>query len=310
MQIQGSTEPQRDKEVNICGVEQDACGAIQVSESSCYTSGHALSRYPHDIRNFRGYCLLSAIGKTVFRPGGPGLTSELIRQLDINSRDTIVDIGVTTPGGRLSLTTREILAYKPARYIAICHSTKHAKQLAVLLTSHHNSSTDKVIASGHTHQLPLADAAMDKLLSEAIMVKQPDEIRRRTLAEIARVLRPGGKFATHEICITDDTPRHIAQRIQEKIYRAIPAPISYLYARQWVELIEGFGFKVQKLILKPIVFILPHRVIGDETLHGTLKIVYNMVTKPRDGANTLRVLSTIATHWRHMRAIGIVAVKK
>src|SRR3546814_20751337 len=50
----------------------------------------------------------------------------------------------------------------------------------------------------------LPDQSADVVLGEAYLTMQPDSLKRRIVSELERVLRPGGRFALHEVAFAPD----------------------------------------------------------------------------------------------------------
>ena len=75
------------------------------------------------------------------------------------------------------------------------------------------------LVRGHTTCLPFADESFDRVYCESVIAFHRDEILRRTLGEIRRVLRPGGRFACNEAIWKPDVDHALAARINDSCIR-------------------------------------------------------------------------------------------
>lgn len=158
------------------------------------TSGIPADEVP-DAR-LQGHWLLASMGKRVLRPGGLHLTREMLEAAAPHAGDRIVEFG---PG--VGLTAAELLAARPPFYVGIEPNTEgRAKLDAVLAGRPARVVTAEASATG------LDAGSADLVVGEAMLTMSSPQQRRAIVAEAARVLAAGGRYAIHELALADTAP--------------------------------------------------------------------------------------------------------
>ncbi|MGB3302813.1 MAG: methyltransferase domain-containing protein [Gordonia sp. (in: high G+C Gram-positive bacteria)] len=245
-----------------------------------------------------GHWLLARMGKRVLRPGGLELTEQMLADADLADAD-VVELA---PG--LGKTATEILSRNPKSYVGI-----EADPQAVALTS------AAIAGRGAVHKAEaeatgLADDSADAVVGEAMLTMQTDRGKTEIINEAFRVLRPGGRYAIHELALHPDTlPDEAKTEIRKALARSIKVNARPLTEREWRTILEDAGFVVEKVGFAPMALLETRRVIADEGIVGTLKIVVNVL---RNGAARKRILAmrSVFNKYQHeMAAIELIARK-
>jgi len=247
-----------------------------------------------------GHWVLSRLGKRVLRPGGRGLTDQLVAAVGVGPRDRVVELA---PG--LGVTADRLLAEHPESYVGVERDGDAA-------TVAQRAVGDRGrIAHAPAQHIPLPDGAATVVIGEAMLTMQNPENKARIVAEAVRVLAPGGRYGIHELCIVpSDVSAEVEQAIDDDLSRSIHVGARPLTIPGWRALLGDAGLVVEAELAAPMRLLSPRRVLDDEGLVRTLGIAGRLV---RDGAARARVREMRACfeRWRHhIAAVALVARKR
>jgi arsenite methyltransferase len=126
-----------------------------------------------------------------FHPGGAALTGRLIRSLSVGPRETVADVACG-----LGASSLQLAGETGCRVVGIDLSpdTVDAARRAAEDAGLADSARFLV---GDAEALPLEDASVDGVLCECSLCTFPD--RQAAAAELARVLKPGGRLALADV---------------------------------------------------------------------------------------------------------------
>ncbi len=252
------------------------------------------SRSGPEEQRLQGHWLLARLGKRVLRPGGRALTARLLAAARPGAGDRIVEFG---PG--LGHTARLLLAAGPAEYIAVDPGTQGREALARVLAGHRNARV--VAASADESGLPSGCA--DLVVGEAMLSMQDREGKQRIVAEAARLLAPGGRYAIHELVVTGER----APEISREISRTIKVGARPLPQAGWEDLLAGAGLEVEWSGGAPMRLLEPSRVVADEGLPGALRFAWNLLRNAPARKRVLAMRRTFRENRDHLGAIALVA---
>lgn len=264
------------------------------SEPALPGAGLAAAKMP-------GHWLLARLGKRVLRPGGLDLTRSLLCALGIRPSDAVVEFA---PG--FGATTRMVRALRPASYVAVEQDEAAAGRIAELLTD-----SNQRCLIGSAEESPLRDRSATVVYGEAMLTMQGLTQKRQIIHEASRILKPGGRYGIHELClIPDDLDEARKTEIQQALSAVIHVGARPLTATEWRSLLEDEGFNVRSERLRPMRLLKPSRLLADEGLAGALRFAWNLC---RDAAARERVLAMrrIFEKYRpHLAAIMLVGIKR
>ena len=176
---------------------------------------------------------VEALGRT---PGFLRLCHEILRLARLAPDDRVLDIGAGT--GLLSLAAAPQVRHVAALDIspAMCRRlSANAAQLPA-------GNVDVVV--GDATALPLADHSADVVVSNYCFHHVSDADKRRALAEIRRVLRPGGRLVFADMMFTiglrGPRDRALIMRFVRSMLRRGPAGIARL-AKNALRILGGRG---------------------------------------------------------------------
>lgn len=102
---------------------------------------------------------------------------------------------------------------------------------------------------------------------------------------VARVLRPGGRYAIHELALTpDNVAEEISTDIRQALARAIKVNARPLTVAEWSRLLAEHGLRVDHVATAPRALLQPRRLVSDEGLFGPLRFAGNVIAH-RDARN-------------------------
>lgn len=242
-----------------------------------------------------GHWLLARLGKRVLRPGGLQLTTRLLTAARLQGAD-VVELG---PG--LGRTAGDIVALRPRSYVGVDDTATTTETVRAIVSP---VGGTVVVADAAATGLPGASA--DVVVGEAMLTMQSDKAKREIVSEAFRVLRPGGRYAIHELGLAPDTmPQDTKDQIRRDMARAIKVNARPLTAAEWTQLLTDAGFEVLSVDHAPMALLNPARVLADEGPVRALRIVGNLIRRP---AARRRVIGMRRTFHRYRDSLTAVAV--
>lgn len=273
--------------------------------------GTAMQESPHDDRTvlpgegldysrMPGHWLLAQMGKRALRPGGMELTYQMLDALDIGQTDDVVEFA---PG--LGLTARAVLEKSPSTYTGIERDDSAAQQVRRYLSG---DGRQCLVARAENTGLP--DMSASAVFGEAMLTMQTPPQKGRIVQEAGRLLRPGGRYGIHELCLyPDDLNDDKKSEISSDLSSAIHVGARPLTPSEWKFLLEEQGFTIQDYFTTPMHLLEPRRFINDEGLARTIRFLWNVARNRAARRRILRMRSVFRAHADNMAAIALVAVK-
>lgn len=253
-----------------------------------------------DLAKMPGHWLLARMGKRVLRPGGRELTQRMLTALDIQSTDSV---GELAPG--LGATARLALERNPASYVGVERDQAATAAVRKLLTpGRHRCVTGTAARTG------LEDASATVVYGEAMLTMQTDEHKKAIVQEAFRILEPGGRYGIHELGLTpDDIGDQVEQEVRRDLSQAIRVGARPLTRSEWRALLEGEGFEVTTETQAPMHLLEPRRLLQDEGLRGTTRIVLNVLRTPAARRRVLGMRRAFREHRGVLCAVCLIARK-
>lgn len=248
-----------------------------------------------------GHWLLARLGKTVLRPGGLELTRQMLGALQIGTSDRVVEFA---PG--LGATAKLALENDPASYVAVERDEAAAKAVREKL-----DAPNREFRADSADETGLPDACATVVYGEAMLTMQTPAMKERIVREAARLLKTGGRYGIHELCLVPDD---IDEAMENEIARALSDSIHVgarpLRVREWRALLESAGLKVEAEHRVPMELLEPARLIADEGVSGAVNILWNALHDAEALARVREMRAVFRKYHDHMAAIALVAVKK
>jgi SAM-dependent methyltransferase len=248
-----------------------------------------------------GHWLLASLGKRVLRPGGLELTTRLLDMLCVGHRDDVLELA---PG--LGVTARLTLKRQPQSYTAVERDERAAGRLAGFL-----QGTSGRCVRGNAECTGLPSESFSVAYGEAMLTMQTTQVKMRILSEVRRLLRGGGRYGIHELCIVpDDASREIRHEIQRALSLNIHVGVQPLVASEWLELLECAGFRVVWEARAPMRLLEPRRLVRDEGFIGAFRFAFNVLSRPDARQRVISMRRLFREYRQHLEAVAFVCVKE
>ena len=245
-----------------------------------------------------GHWVLARAGKRVLRPGGAALTAAMLDHARLPGSD-VVELA---PG--LGRTAAEIVAARPASYTAIDRDPQAAARVAAVVGDR------GVVRQGEAADTGLDDACADVVVGEAMLTMQGDKSKAAIVAEAARVLRPGGRYAIHELGVApDDIDEEHYTQLRRDLARAIHVNARPMTAAAWRGLLEDAGLVVDWVDTAPMALLKMSRNLRDEGPGGAARIMWNVMRDKALRARVMEMRRTFTRYEKDMVGIALVAHK-
>ena len=254
-----------------------------------------------NIEKMPGHWLLARMGKRVLRPGGIEMTNALLTGLDIGTSDQVVEFA---PG--LGVTARLILDKSPEVYTGV-----ERDEDAAAFTMEHLRQFDRVsMKIGSADSTGLPDQSATIVVGEAMLTMNPQAHKEQIIAEAFRILKPGGLYGIHELCVT---PNGISPDQHAEIEKGLSAAINVgarpLTQDGWRSLMTDAGFHVLDSGVAPMHLLEPKRIVQDEGLAGALRILKNVMLNSAARKRISKMKRTFKQYHDHLAGIYVVSRK-
>ena len=228
--------------------------------------GVAGERSGPEAGRMQGHWLLAKLGKRILRPGGRALTAKLLEQAKPAGDDDIVELG---PG--VGATAEVLLRANPRSYRGVDPNPEGRDAVKNIMKKHPRA--DYVVADAR--ETGLEDASADLVVGEAMLTIQDDVGKNAIVAEAARLLRPGGRYAIHEMAWLPDHTDEERETARRELSRVIKVGARPLTLEGWTELLAAHGLEAEWHDRAPLHLLEPRRIVSDEGLWGALRFWNN-----------------------------------
>jgi len=246
-----------------------------------------------------GHWVLARMGKRVLRPGGMELTRRMLAALNVKGSDDVVEFA---PG--MGVTARLTLATKPASYTAV----ERDKAAAEIVGGYLDGPNSRcVLGSAAETGLPSASATV--VYGEAMLTMQTDETKRQIVREAARLLKPGGRYAVHEMCLRDGVGGEVRRDVERALTGVVHHGVRPLTVSEWRGLLEEEGFEVKTVETAAMALLEPARVIQDEGFLRALRFAFNVLRDREARRRVFEMRRVFRRHRRQLAAVAVIAVR-
>lgn len=144
-----------------------------------------------------------------------------------------------------------------------------------------------------------------------MLTMQDTEEKSQIVHEAARILKPGGRYAIHELCLVpDDLDETIKKEIQHILSKTIHVGARPLTVREWRALLDAEGFNLRTEVLRPMRLLEPGRLIQDEGVAGALRFTWNLCRDHEARQRVLAMRRVFRKYYQHLAAVMLVGIKR
>lgn len=242
------------------------------------------------------YMFMALLGKAVVHPGGGKATDEALAFADLNEDRNLLEVGCGVG------TT----AVRIARQFG-CRVTATDLSPDMVMRAQ-----DRVKASNMEHlvkvdradlqRLPYPDNSFDTVLIEAVVMVTD---RERSVREVMRVLRPGGRVVDHEF-IWRNTPSDSERRV---FTGEVCPGIAFESIQDWCTLYEKAGFTIGPHTSGGFYMMTPKGFLQDEGIRNSLRIMANTLTYPGAARKMMWLMRRLVPLMRKLGYVVLAADK-
>lgn len=271
-----------------------------MSDHTQVENGDSLAAIASDLDKAPGHWLLARMGKRVLRPGGRELTEKLVDALNITPEDDVVEFA---PG--LGFTAGLVLRRRPRSYVGV-----ERDESAAVMARRVVDGPSQRIVTGDARQTGLDSGCASVVYGEAMLTMQADPQKLKIVQEAARLLRAGGRYGIHELCLKPDSiAEDMKAEVQRELALAIRVNARPLTIEEWKALLAEAGMRVESVFTNPMHLLKPRRMVADEGILRALRIAFNILRTPAARRRIMQMRKVLNRYADHLGAVAIVGVK-
>ncbi len=201
-------------------------------------------------------------------------------------------------------TATEILARRPRSYVGAEQDPEAARSVRSVISGRGEVRVADASDTG------LPEASRDVVVGEAMLTMQSGSAKHTIVAEASRVLRPGGRYAIHELALTPDAiSDEVKTDVRQSLARAIKVNARPLTVAEWTRLLTDHGLVVDHAATAPMALLQPRRLISDEGLLRALRFAINVLIHRDARRRIVQMRNTFRRNRERLIAVAIVAHK-
>jgi cyclopropane fatty-acyl-phospholipid synthase-like methyltransferase len=251
-----------------------------------------------NIQTAQGHQVLAAAGKKILRPGGKSATEQLFEWANFQPDETVLELASSFGETAIALAkrfgVRVVGVEKNPESVARANNNIRAAGL---------ENRVKII-EGDIFHLEEISEQFDYVFAEAILSMQSPSGKAKILRSVCDRLKPGGKFLSHELLA-----QNREAEIHQELARVIRSNTTPLSEANWKAAFTEAGLQVQQDKTGAMALLNIRRMIQDEGLMSTAKILWNVLTKPEIRQRVLSMRGVFNKYRQDLGYIVLLAVK-
>lgn len=249
-----------------------------------------------NLQTATGHQVLAAAGKKILRPGGKAATEQLFQWADFQPGASVLELASSFGYSAIALAKRY-----GVRVVGV---EKNLESVARARTNIEAAGlTEQVeIIEGDIFHLERISEQFDYVFAEAILSMQSPSGKASILTGVRDRLKPDGKFLSHEL---------VAFRQEEAIHadlsQVIRANVTPLSEVNWLEAFAAAGLPTQQHQTGAMGLLNLKRMLQDEGITDTVKILWNVLTHPEIRKRVLGMRQAFRKYGRDLGYIVLCA---
>ncbi len=246
-----------------------------------------------------GHWVLARAGKRVLRPGGLNLTKRMLAAANITGQQVVE----FAPG--LGRTAQLIIAEKVSSYTGVDQDAAAVARVENIV-----KDAGGTVINANAQTTGLSSESADVVVGEAMLTMQGDKTKADIVAEAFRLLKPGGRYAIHELGLTpNDIDTQLAEDLRKQLAQTIRVNARPLTEKEWCAILVSAGFEIEWVGTSPMALLSIRRNIADEGFGGVVRIVKNVLSDKDLRTRILSMRAVFNKYRNHLTGIAIIAKK-
>ncbi|NEP56060.1 MAG: class I SAM-dependent methyltransferase [Symploca sp. SIO2G7] len=237
-----------------------------------------MSQTALNLQTAPGHQILAKAGKKLLRPGGRAATEQLFASANFQPGDTVLELAASFGHSAIALAKQHQVKVTGIEKNVESVAKAQANIAAARVKNQVN------VIEGDIFHLDRVPGEFDFVLAEAILTMQTPLSKAKILAGVRDRLRPGGQFLSHELLV-----RNGKAEVRQALSSVIRVNANPLNEIEWIQACETAGLQVQCHQMGVMGLLNPQQILDDEGCLGTMKIAWNLLTRPQLRARILKM---------------------
>jgi predicted O-methyltransferase YrrM len=255
-----------------------------------------VSQTAPNLQTAPGHQLLAAAGKKILRPGGRTATQQLFQWANFKPGDRVLELAASFGHSAIALAKNY--------GVNVTGIEKNGDSVAIARKNIAAAGVNHLVrvTEGDIFHLDQVAGEFDYVLAEAILTMQAPAGKAKILAGVRDRLKSGGKFLCQELLV-----RNREAEIRQALSAVIRVNATPLTEIEWIRTCETAGFQVQFHQTGVMGLLQPQQILQDEGWLGTIRIVWNLLSRPQLRARVLSMRQVFQTYQDDLGYIALCA---
>jgi len=213
-----------------------------------------------------GHTFLAKLGKKKLRPGGVKGTNFLFKNAEITKDSLVLEVACNMATSAIKIAKK----YKCK--MVICDLDENVLKIAEANVKKAKLEDKIKIVKADAKNLPFDNEMFDVVINEAMLTMLSDVNKQKAVSEYFRVLKKGGRLATHDVLLFSEDIE-TQKNIKAELSRAINVHASPFTNNGWRNLFLENGFSKVINNFGKMSLMNPIGMIRDEGFFNTIRII-------------------------------------